>query len=65
MNLYFFDRDNSGHWYMIPAEEKGLWQTFKNEDEDNEDANALFNSLFSAYRTNGGISDILFTPEQL
>jgi hypothetical protein len=25
---YFFDRDNDGHWYMLPYDKRGEWMNF-------------------------------------
>lgn len=62
---FFFSKDDSCHWYMIPVELRNRWKQL-NTDEDGKgwdtfDSKA-FEKEFGQYRTNGGISHIEFIP---
>lgn len=54
---HFFSQDDSGHWYCVPYALRESWSALTNNDSD--DFGNLFNTQFSQYRVNGGISDII------
>jgi hypothetical protein len=60
---YFFDQDESSHWYMVPLELKEQWDVFTVNDLDDEDVDR-FNEIFGEYMTGGGITDISFSDPQ-
>lgn len=31
---YFFDRDNSFHWYIVQADKRAEWQVWRNMPDD-------------------------------
>jgi hypothetical protein len=33
---FFLDQDDSGHWYIIPAERRGEWERFMEIPSDDE-----------------------------
>lgn len=57
---YFFDRDDSSHWYMIPVELREEWIALNKLDPDDEENWDAFDK-FEDYRTGGGICHIEFT----
>jgi hypothetical protein len=62
---YFFDQDDSSHWYMIPAERRVEWNKAKEMDmEIDYSHKAWCDAGWDDYRTGGGISDIEFTIPQ-
>jgi len=38
MKRYFFDRDQSGHWYQVQADKRSEWNAWCDLDEDDEAA---------------------------
>lgn len=36
METFFFGRDNSGHWYLVPTKIRDQWNQWTDLDEDNE-----------------------------
>jgi hypothetical protein len=71
---YFFDQDESSHWYMIPEEKRVRWEAL-NEKADEmeaegketfvEDCYADIENEFSEYRLDGGIRYYSFTDPSL
>ncbi len=59
---FFFDQDESSHWYMIPLSLKSRWLSLNSQNDD--ESNDLVDSEFGEYRTNGGITDISFENPQ-
>jgi hypothetical protein len=58
---FFFDKDDSGHWYMIPSIMRAEWDEaseLEGQDELYEEAMEPFDQ----YRLPGGITDITFKP---
>lgn len=52
---FFFDQDDSSHWYMIPAELRDKWRdanemTYEEFSEESYKAQSEFERLFSEYR---------------
>jgi hypothetical protein len=33
---YFLDRDNDGHWYLVPADKRDEWDAWTDLDPDDE-----------------------------
>lgn len=60
--LYFFSKDCSGHWFMVPKEKKNLWNHVCEMDEDDPKTWVAYEQ-FEQYRLGGGIEGIYFTPE--
>lgn len=58
---YFFDKDDAGHWYMIPSELQQEWirLNVENEEDDYEE----FEEKFGNYHVGGGIENIHFIPQ--
>jgi hypothetical protein len=62
-NHHFFDRDDSGHWYMIPVDKRELWDELNNQDSEEEGWYERWQEAgFDDYSTGGGISNIEFIP---
>lgn len=60
---FFFDQDESCHWYMIPTSKRELWNKLNNMDTESDEWYQQWqDAAFDDYRTGGGISDIEFTP---
>lgn len=59
---YFFDQDDSSHWYMVPENLREKWQELTENDIDPTDYERQeeFGVLFDRYRLDGGITDIHF-----
>lgn len=55
---FFLDRDNSGHWYLVPEERRAEWDAWSNLDEDDE---ASWNEPTFAKRLNGHPARVTFT----
>lgn len=51
-------RDDSGHWYVIPADKLGAFQNYMNTLEYDSDYELVnnFEKEFSQYRTGGSIN---------
>ena len=53
--------DGDGHWYLIPEDMYGDWQTLLNkmfeEEYDNMDTINEFDALFSKYATGGDLNN--------
>jgi hypothetical protein len=61
--LYFFDQDDSGHWYMIPSDIREKWNKLKTLDLDENDNYLIWcESGMNDYMIGGGISNINFSP---
>ena len=61
MKKYFFDQDESCHWYMIPSERRDEWQKAKELDlETDEGYGAWEAGNWENYMTGGGISQVDF-----
>ncbi len=58
MNKFFFKRDESFHWYMVPVEKRELW--YELEELGYEDDFEKFDDEFGRYRMRGSISNIEF-----
>jgi hypothetical protein len=54
---YFLSRDDSGHWYLVPADRRADWEPWANLDEDDE---ASWTPPGWARRVNGAPSQITF-----
>lgn len=60
---FFFDQDESGHWYMIPTGRRELWNKLNNIDTETDGWYGQWTQAgFDDFRTGGGISDIEFVP---
>lgn len=57
--LYFFAQDDSGHWYMIPAHLRALWDQ-ANALQGNGEAYEVAMEMFDAFALDGGIHHIEF-----
>jgi len=33
---FFLDRDNSSHWYIVPADRRAEWNAWRNIPEDDD-----------------------------
>lgn len=59
---FFFDQDESSHWYMIPSSRREEWNKAR---EMNIDTDAGYDQWciegWDNYRTGGGINDIDFS----
>lgn len=62
---YFFDQDQSSHWYMIPEGLRDDWDELMVRDEDDEENNEEIEDNFSEYRLDGGIRYYSFTDPSL
>lgn len=51
--LYFFAQDDSGHWYMIPAHLRVLWDQADSLQGNNEEAYETAMEMFDDFRTDG------------
>lgn len=61
---FFFDTDDSSHWYMIPEEKRALWDELMSKDIDL--AWEQIEDEFSQYRIDGHPNRISFTdPSEL
>jgi hypothetical protein len=60
---FFFDKDQSSHWYMIPLSLLEIWQDFTSDDFDEDDVKACnkFEKLFGKYRIGGHPSQFSFS----
>lgn len=60
---FFLARDNSSHWYLVPAELHEIWDAWTELDEDDSDSWALPGPLQAAgcRRLNGNPSNVTFT----
>lgn len=61
-------QDDSGHWYVIPAEmhedfSKLLAISCNYDDLSQEQAEIEFNDMFSVYRTNGDLNNVQLYSE--
>lgn len=65
--IYFFDQDESSHWYMLPIELKEKWvEMTTNDIGDDYDKQEEFQDLFNEYMLGGGINNISFeNPNKL
>ena len=55
---FFFAQDDESHWYMVPEEQKTLWDEWASTDYNWQHPSC---DVFEEYRTNGGIE--LYTFE--
>jgi hypothetical protein len=69
LKQFFFDQDESCHWYRIPSDERDRWEELNRmdrsvesgrEDWEDEDFYDAINDEFGHYRTGGGISQYNF-----
>ncbi len=58
---YFFDQDNDGHWYLIPAERFKEWEAFTELDPDSEES---WDVPIWANRLDGGPNLVTFENPQ-
>lgn len=65
---YFFDQDDSSHWYMVPEELQEEWMEWSDTTYEDQMGEERFESLtdkFDQYRLGGGINHIMFErPEE-
>lgn len=54
---YFFDQDNSSHWYLVDADKRKDWDAWNELDEDDEEG---WEEPDYATRINGGASNYTF-----
>lgn len=61
MKQYFFDQDESCHWYMIPSERREEWVKAREINLDTDEGYAEWcKGNWDDYRIGGGINDINF-----
>lgn len=74
MTRYFFDTDESSHWYMIPENLRARWDALneKADELESEGKETMLEDLygdieneFSEYRLDGGIRYYSFTDPSL
>jgi hypothetical protein len=58
---YFLSRDNSSHWYLVPADKRAEWNAWCDLDEDDERS---WDTPEWARRLSGSPSRITFTDPQ-
>ena len=71
---FFFDQDESSHWYMIPERLRGLWNEWEalpdawdlveGERETLRGKQDEFERTFEPHRLGGGITHFTFTDPQ-
>ena len=60
---FFFDQDESGHWYMIPADRREEWSKAREMNIDTDEGyDQWCKAGWDDFRTGGGIGDIEFIP---
>jgi hypothetical protein len=58
MEQFFLDRDNSGHWYIVPVAMKDVWDDWRDLDEDDD---ASWTAPDGVRRVPGGTRLVTFT----
>lgn len=58
---FYFSRDNSCHWYLVPVERREEFERWASLDEDDE---AGWDPPEWARRLNGALSRVTFTDPQ-
>ena len=53
---FFFARDNSCHWYMVPERTRSVWDAWSELDEDDEES---WEAPEGAVLVNGPLSQIV------
>jgi len=74
MTRFFFDQDESSHWYMIPEEKRGRWDALnekagelqeRGKETMLEDLYGDMGDEFSEFRLDGGVRYYSFTDPSL
>lgn len=65
LNKVYCTEDESGHWYIIPLELKGVFQNYMNalEHDYDDGLNDNFEKQFSKYKTGGDLNNIQLYAE--
>ena len=63
---YFFDKDDDGHWYMIPTNLSQWWNDLNEDSRDPDEDKAMMaceqiNEVFGEFMVGGFINEITFT----
>ena len=61
---YFFAKDDSCHWYMVPEDLREEWDRLSDYGDD-DDAIDEFEDKFGEFRTGGGINHYSFLDPKI